>query len=55
MAAIGDYRLIMLLQEYYKNLNGGLREGSFCRGLICYTANEAWFCLWVQIMKADGA
>jgi hypothetical protein len=34
--------LIMLLQEYYKNLNGVFMRASV-RGLICHTANEAGF------------
>jgi subtilisin family serine protease len=43
MAAPAITGLIMLLQEYYKNLNGVFMKAASVRGLICHTANEAGF------------
>jgi subtilisin family serine protease len=45
MAAPAITGLIMLLQEYYKNLNGVFMKAASVRGLICHTANEAGFWL----------
>ncbi len=45
MAAPSITGLIMLLQEYYKNLNGVFMKAASVRGLICHAASEAGFSL----------